>query len=316
MILPCTLGHISDLHISLHHARHNIRNTRRVLEFILRQGVDHIVVTGDIAANGDKHELTAARKIFNAYGLLDSKKMSVVIGNHDIYGGVYAAEDVLTFPSRCKRTKYASKVMEFCDAFGELFENSLHGKPKELFPFAKTLQGVTLFGLNSVAEYSRMRNPIGSNGEINDGQFARLKSLISSELFRNDRKVVLVHHHFNKMVVADAGTMHSVWGAVEKQTMKLRGKKRLLRLFAENSVDLVLHGHVHANGEYVRKGIRFVNTGGSIVSDGSVGPYVTIIRILADGIRTELHRLSHAVGEPVLKPAHAETPEISMDAAA
>ena len=46
--------------------------------------------------------------------------------------------------------------------------------------------------------------------------------------------------------------------------MKLRGKKKLLKLFLESNVKLVLHGHSHEMKEYFREGIRFVNSGGSV----------------------------------------------------
>ena len=49
--------------------------------------------------------------------------------------------------------------------------------------------------------------------------------------------------------------------------MKLRKKKKLFQLFKMNKVDLVMHGHLHESIEYIRKGIRFLNAGGSITGN-------------------------------------------------
>ncbi|HTY60116.1 MAG TPA: metallophosphoesterase [Bacteroidota bacterium] len=264
-----TIAHIADLHLSGEHRRFNLRRARRLLEEIARRRVDHVVVTGDIAADADRKELDIARGIFRNNGLLDTSKLSVVIGNHDIFGGVHTAEDILTFPRRCRHTDYNEKVEEFRGYFHEAFERMMfgaHGKP---FPYAKVLGDVVLFGVNSVAHYSGVGNPVGSNGEVGDAQFKRLRQLLEAPQLRGKRKIVLIHHHFHKLPVPGAGTLHSVWGAIERRTMKLHGKKRLFELFREAKVDRVLHGHVHVNEEYTRKGVRFINGGGSLLGPGS-----------------------------------------------
>jgi 3',5'-cyclic AMP phosphodiesterase CpdA len=238
-----------------------------------------------------RKELESARKIFDSFALLDARKLSLVVGNHDVYGGVYTAEEIFTFPKRCKVTDYDRKVEEFQEIFGEVFEHTLPGKPGKPFPYAKRLDGVTLFGVNSVARYSRMQNPIGSNGKVDDKQIERLRSLLSSSLLKKDRKVVLIHHHFNKIETREDGTIHNLWLRVEKQTVKLHGKKELFKLFAAHNVELVLHGHIHSNAEYSREGIRFVNSGHSVLGVSPEKLNLTFIRVDETGITVELHTL-------------------------
>ena len=81
-----TIAHISDLHLSAEHKRFNLRRARRLLEEIGRRRVDHVVVTGDIAADADRREFEIARGLFRNSGLLDPAKLSLVIGNHDVFG--------------------------------------------------------------------------------------------------------------------------------------------------------------------------------------------------------------------------------------
>ncbi|MBX2990513.1 MAG: metallophosphoesterase [Bacteroidetes bacterium] len=304
---PFTIAHLSDLHISLDHSRHNIRKTRSLIEYCLRQGADHVVITGDITANGEKKEFEATRKIFRNYGLLDARKLSLLCGNHDVYGGVHRAEEILSFPKRCKTTNYDRKMREFREHFHEVFDSSEQSSPDISSPFVKVFDGVAIIGVHSIARYSRVKNPIGSNGEVDDKQFERLRKTLMAEHLKEKRKLVLIHHHFNKILSNGAGRAHSVWNAVERQTMKLRGKKRLLQLFAASSVDLVLHGHVHCNHEYMRKGIRFLNAGGSILGDNSTF-HVAFIRVSPAGVQTTLRKLPQFAAtqptEPLLRPAN------------
>ena len=282
-----TIAHISDLHLSPEHGRENNRATKKLLGHIGNLGVDHLVISGDIAANAEKQDLQIARAILKSSGWLDSKLLSIVIGNHDIFGGVHRAEDILTFPKHCKRTDYAGKVSEFHDHFHEAFDRCMHASDSSPFPYGKVVGDVLIVGMNSVAKHSGVGNPIGSNGEVDDRQSKQVEKIFASELLKGKRKIVLIHHHFYKRKEENGGGMHSIWNAIESQTMKLRGKKKLMKSFAEAGVDLVLHGHVHENKEYLRRGVRFVNGGGSVLEHTGKGPQCNLIRIVGGSVQTE-----------------------------
>jgi 3',5'-cyclic AMP phosphodiesterase CpdA len=275
-----TIAHVSDLHITPQN-RTSIRNTRRALDYLAKVGVDHIVITGDIAANAETRDFELARKILASYGLLNGHRLSVVIGNHDVFGGVNNVEDILSFPRRCKSTNYARKIQEFFTYFHEAFAHCHFVSERSLYPFAKVVRGVALIGLNSVAPYSKMKNSLGSNGRVDGHQLKKLKTLLCSSHFKDMKKVLLIHHHFSKHSVNSAGTLQNVWGMIERQTMKLRGKTKLFTLFRKSGVDLVLHGHVHENREYVRRGVRFLNGGGTVMGDDPSMVHINLIRVTA-----------------------------------
>ena len=283
---PLRIAHISDLHLSAEHKRHNLRRARRLFSSVTAHSVDHVIVTGDVAAEGERRDFDVARRLFKGHGLLDPLKLSLIVGNHDIYGGVHAAEDILTFPRRCREIDYDRKVEEFRAHFHETFARSMFASHSKPFPYAKILGDLVLIGVNSVAEYSGVRNPVGSNGEVDDGQFRKLRLLLEAPPLRGKQKLVMIHHHFHKVSQAPSGTLHSVWGAIERQTMKLRGKKRLLELFQEHEVAVVTHGHVHANSSYSRKGVKFLNGGGSLLGPGSPDVSFNLIEVSREAIRT------------------------------
>jgi 3',5'-cyclic AMP phosphodiesterase CpdA len=271
-----------------------------LLEHARRLEVDHIVITGDIAADAEKADFHLARKLLLAQGLLESPRLSVVIGNHDVYGGVHTAEDILDFPRRCRKTNMQNKVEEFHEAFRESFEGAQFATGKSPFPYVKPLGDILLIGLNSVAPHSVLKNPVGSNGMVDDRQQHQLDRMLSSPQWNRSRKIVLIHHHFNKMEHVTDGTMQSAWKAFEQQTMKLRGKRMLLKLFQKHRVDAILHGHYHENGEYARNGLRFINGGGSILTPHSSELHLHLLHIDAKEIRVQEHRFplvtEHAVG--------------------
>jgi 3',5'-cyclic-AMP phosphodiesterase len=288
------IAHLSDLHLSLTNRRENIRNLRRILEHLSRSQTDHIVVTGDIAANAEEEELQLARSIFEAYGLFHRDRLTVIPGNHDIFGGVHTAEDALKFPGRCQTTPFAEKVAAFYRVFHQIFEGCVHASRQHPFPFVKVVRDVALIGLNSVAEHSRVRNPFGSNGTVGTMQRLRMEELLDSGLLAGKRRVVLVHHHFHKPRWEGASGMAGLWLAVENQTMKLRKKRTLLKLLRRHHVDAVLHGHHHQNCEYRREGIRFLNGGGCLMGPDPSALYVNTLTIDGARIRTDIQTIPAA----------------------
>jgi 3',5'-cyclic AMP phosphodiesterase CpdA len=309
-MIPMTIAHLSDLHLSAEHKRNHIRRTRQALEYVRHLNADHVVITGDVTADGHPADYRVARSVFAAAGLLDTARLTVTIGNHDVFGGVNTAEDVLSFPGRCAQTDEKARLKAFGQAFAETFQRTLTTSDKRLFPFAKVIGDVALIALNTVAPYSRMKNPLGSNGSVEDKSFELLRELLESPFLRAKRKIVALHHHFHKMGESQSGAVHSVWGAIERQTMKLRGKSRLIKLFSQNNVEMVLHGHIHQSMEYYRDGVRFVNAGGSILHDNNPDLHISVIRVGPSGSAVEIHRIPFAgVQRRIPESVHVE-PEL------
>ena len=159
------------------------------------------------------------------------------------------------------------KIKEFGDFFAECFQYCSETYKDEYFPYVKKFHDVLFIGLNSNAKYSRLKNPFASNGEITLKDYEWLADVMKKYYIDLSKKLVLVHHHFNKIKINGDKSVSNFWQNVEKQTMKLRKKKRLFQSFKINKIDLVMHGHLHESIEYFRKGIRFLNAGGSILGN-------------------------------------------------
>lgn len=270
------IAHLSDIHISTLFKKNNIGKTKKLIKSALSKGFDHLVITGDISENSEEIDFIIMSKILKSFELLDSNKTSIVIGNHDVFGGVQTPFDIVNFPSRCINTIYDKKVSEFVNHFKELFDNCYFPVKNKFFPYAKVINNFVFVGLNTVDHYSRIKNPFASNGKVNKEQFDGIKTIFGKSEYKSKHKIILAHHHFYKN--SEVATSSSLlWNRIESFTLKLREKKKLINLFAENNVELVLHGHSHEIREYNRKGIKFINAGGSLYNSFSEASSILLI---------------------------------------
>ena len=286
------IAHISDLHLNSFYNDYIFKLSNYLLKYIYSQKVDHLIVSGDITDNASEKDFEIFRRMLNRYGFLNGEKLSIVPGNHDIFGGVQKAEDIFSFPERCNSVNYTKIVNTFLSFFPEAYHNCFYLSPKNFFPFTKIINNTLIVGLNSIARYSKLSNPFGSNGEIDATQFGELFEILKNTNKDIMNRIVLIHHHFNKLKGDSKSTFGSIWDSIEKQTMKLRGKRRLFNLFREFKVDLVMHGHIHESKEYVRKKVRFVNAGATLKNNKSLIK-INFIKLSKNGIDIDIRLLDY-----------------------
>ena len=259
------VAHLSDPHLSRRYYRENIKSLKLLLRSILDAGCDHIVISGDVVSTADPDDFFLAREVFSNLGLLDSARLTVVPGNHDIFGGPHRAIDVVSFPRHIRSVDYEKNLTLFHEAFSEAFVGVKHLVPGETYPFIKQVGPFSIVGLNSIPPWSVMENPLGTNGLLSEKQYDALKALNGSDQFGGLVPVVAVHHHFNDL---DDGTSESgLWKKIESRTMRMRKRRKLLRLFASLGVKYILHGHIHRNELYARNGIQLANGAGAVCDD-------------------------------------------------
>lgn len=124
------LAHISDLHLTTLFRRNNLPEIEYALQYIRDLEVDHLAVTGDLTNNADEEDFLLIRNLFYKYNLLNYKKLSLIIGNHDIFGGIQTADDIFTFTDKCKNVNYKEKLNQFYNFFPEVFENDFNNFKK------------------------------------------------------------------------------------------------------------------------------------------------------------------------------------------
>ena len=285
------IAHLSDLHFTTFFRKNNLERIEYLIKYALRYNFDHMVISGDLTHNADPEDFEILRNLFKKYGLLSSERLSLVIGNHDIFGGPQTAEDVFLFPEKCKLVNYDNKIKEFGDYFPEAFQFCSDRNGDNFFPYTKKFQDVLIFGLNSNEKYSKLNNPFASNGKIYKNDFNFLATNLEKYYIDSAKKLIVVHHHFNKIKVDKNNSVSGFWQNIEKQTMKLKKKKKLFLLFNMYKVDLVLHGHIHESNEYSRKGIRFLNAGASVLGRVPGELKINFVNVKNSGIDIEIHKI-------------------------
>jgi len=280
------IAHISDLHLNTFYRDSHLKEIRTVLRYCKEHDVDHLVITGDITDNASEVNLNIFRKSLAYFGFDSGEKVSVVIGNHDIYGGIQKAEEIFNFPERCRKTDYNKKVHSFNEIMNFSFENCVYLSSNNNYPYAK------IIGKNSNAEYSTVTNPFASNGEVQQQQYDEIVKILNEFGNFAKHKIILIHHHFNKLNVAAKFSSAGLWHNIEKQTMKLRKKRKLISLFNDFGISMVLHGHLHNSHKYERHGQLFVNSGGAIKGLDSEKLKFHFITLDKNNISTQLKSIN------------------------
>lgn len=291
------IAHISDLHLNTYYRDSHLKEIKNVLRYCNDSKVDHLVITGDLTDNASEVNLNMLQKLLLKFGFDNADKLSVIVGNHDIFGGLQKAEDIFSFPDRCRKTDYDFKVKNFNQVFAKTFDDCVYLGESNSYPYAKIIGDVLFVGINSNAEYTTLSNPFASNGEISLQQFNEIVHIFNKFSNRVKHKIILIHHHFNKIKGSKNFSSAGLWQNIEKQTMRLRKKKRLISLFKQFNVDLILHGHMHITEEYEKKELKFLNAGGSIKSSNSSKLKINIITIDGDNISTEIKKIPNTKSE-------------------
>jgi 3',5'-cyclic AMP phosphodiesterase CpdA len=253
------IAHISDTHVSPEYNRQNILKLKSLLSQVVDENFDHIVITGDIAGHGEERDFRSVRRILKYFGLLEYEKLTVTIGNHDIFGGVHRAEDLLSFGKHCRSVDYAGKLNIFERTFRETFPKKAY-ESERVFPFVKIISPVVFVGINSVRPFHPVLNPFGSNGHVSDRQLQATERILSHPSIDGLTKIALIHHHFDKYQPCSLSLADKLYHVFESHTLKLHGKRKVQGLFKRFKVDAVLHGHTHIEDIYSDSGIIYSST--------------------------------------------------------
>ncbi|HWP81124.1 MAG TPA: metallophosphoesterase [Bacteroidota bacterium] len=258
--------HISDPHLSKQFYREHIKSFRKLLQQVMQTRFDHMVISGDIVSTAEEDDYYLAREILSKFGLLSGDRLTVVPGNHDIFGGPHRAIDVLSFPQHIRSVDYRRHLELFTDVFAEAFQGAYRLGEHGTFPFIKPAGPFLLIGLNSIPPWSLWDNPLGTNGLLDENQMGSLEDLVGSPLTTSLLPVIVIHHHFNNLA-NDETIKNSLWRKIESNTMRMKKRRKVLKLFRALNVRYVLHGHIHRNEIYERDGIWLANGAGAVCDD-------------------------------------------------
>lgn len=250
------IAHISDIHIkNTKHVHFDILN--KLLKDIKKRKVDHILLTGDIVDCATAEEYKLVKNTFDKYDYYDKDKLTVIPGNHDIYGGPSDRMPGYMFIQYCRKLNFKKSVNNFAKQFSDINTN------KEI-PYFKVIDNAAVIGINSIYEWDLHENSNGTNGYLKDSIIKKLVNILEKKELKDKIKIVLIHHHFNEPMFRKDHIEQRMWLEAEESKMKFYNKKELMKIFSKYKVNFVLHGHTHISESYKINGITYVNSSGCV----------------------------------------------------
>jgi len=82
------IAHISDLHLNSFYNDSIFKRVNYLLKHLAEKKVDYLIITGDITDNASEKDLEIFRRMLAKFGFMNGEKLSLIPGNHDIFGGV------------------------------------------------------------------------------------------------------------------------------------------------------------------------------------------------------------------------------------
>ncbi|MBN2571909.1 MAG: metallophosphoesterase [Ignavibacteriales bacterium] len=277
---------ISDLHLSQWYYPGHTEKLRKIIKYISENGFDHLVITGDISDNAMKSDFDILKNLLIQNKIYDSQKVTITIGNHDIFGGIQRASDVLKMPEKYSKINYSAKVKYFKKEFRKLFKK-VFWPDRNSFVFSKKIHNVLFVGINSIDHYSKIKNPFASNGKITKKELSALNMIFQKYEKKNLIRIVLMHHHLYKNGFPSYGTQNKIWRRIENFTLSLRKRKKLINYFNEKKVNYILHGHSHEIIKYKKKNMTLLNCGGCVLN-GEQYSNIFKLTINSSGIKSEI----------------------------
>lgn len=188
--------------------------TERLMQDINARGVDHVIVSGDLANLSLPSEFERARQLLSLLEV-GSADVTVVPGNHDCY----------TLTERIQGN--------FRRVFDPYLEGDLvaegpgdRGRPAG-FPFVRLRDKVAIVALST----AHVSPPLLATGSLGPRQLAAAEELLAHPEVRSRFRLVVMHH--------PPRGKHAKW------QKRLTDGEAFIEMIGRVGAELIVHGHLH-----------------------------------------------------------------------
>jgi 3',5'-cyclic AMP phosphodiesterase CpdA len=186
-----------------------------------QQGVDHVVVTGDLTNLSLETELVRARELL-ARLALGAEQVSIIPGNHDVY--THGAERA----GRFEEFLGAHLAGDAAAGVGVAGAAARGARGQAAYPYLRLRGPVAIVGLSSAVATA----PLWASGRLGQPQLAALAEILRRPEVMQRFVLVLVHHP-------------PVPGVADGTLRRLEDAEAFRGVIRQARVDLVLYGHEH-----------------------------------------------------------------------
>lgn len=208
---------------------HRAAYVRAIAAEIKKDGIDHVVITGDLTNLALEPEFELARRVIEEDLGLDPHDVTVVPGNHDLY------------------TRGAERSHRFASYFAKYLESDLPELGADVaggrFPVVKLRGPAAIIGLSSAVA----RLPFVAAGRLGREQVDALARALGDARLAGKTPVIALHH-----------PPHNPRSWLKSLLEGLHDANELHGALARLERGLVLHGHLHRRIERGLGGLRAV----------------------------------------------------------
>jgi 3',5'-cyclic AMP phosphodiesterase CpdA len=181
---------------------------------IVRLGIDHVVITGDLSNLALEGEFELVRRFLDEELGLPPDRVSIIPGNHDAY------------------TSGAHRTRRFATTFARFLTSDLPELtvPGEAFPYVHLRGPTAIIGLSTALP----RLPLVASGAVGREQLAALARILEHPDVRARTPVILQHHPIHNPASRTKTALEGLTDA-DQEAHVLRRLRR----------GLLLHGHLH-----------------------------------------------------------------------
>ena len=280
------LAHLSDLHYSTERRE----EIRWILDHVRYSGAEHLIITGDLTDAGSDVQMRGLFTLLESAGYGDTESLTVIPGNHDLYGFIYqtfdnphgvlgnvrgvrslvtATRKILEFRKRLlaySSADYDSSLANFSRYYGSAFDGVIRMSGQSNFPFIKLLPGdLALIGIDSnfclPRTYGLANTLYYARHAIRSHDITLLGENLSGSTGWIDipsLETALSHpavRHRKKIVLLhhclyDFAHLALHTSLPYAMEMRLTNRDDVARILTAHAVDLVLHGHEHTTESY------------------------------------------------------------------
>ena len=187
---PLRIALLSDQHIDSVTNPKSWRLARAAFRAAANEGVDHIVIAGDLfdCSTAMYRDRALVEEELRALSLWDAKKLTIIVGNHDIFHTPHhgTIEERLLEWTRISLEDAGEMHEAFCSWVKPLIPAAAR-MSDAVYPFAKDLGGVMLVGLDTCS-FDTATSSNGFFTEEND-------RLVRAHAERIKKPIILVSHH-------------------------------------------------------------------------------------------------------------------------
>jgi predicted phosphodiesterase len=232
------LAHFSDIHYG--HSASDAVWLDKMIEHAVTSGVDHIVISGDLLDHANLKDLKKIIPIFKKHGVFDSKRLTLVPGNHDILGvSKHRKRAIIKESILSRKLRRDRFVSEF-----EGLTVSCQKGPHKSAAFMKTVKDVALIGIDTTCLRYWTRGVVGKS------QLKDVAHLIRAARKSKKFPIVVGHHRPIAVDLEDTPAIYQLHAKVMREDMNLIDGEKLLATIKSAGCDLYLCGHWHVMPMY------------------------------------------------------------------